>query len=220
MISSTRNDSNLCRFCALKRKASLQMWDRRLMSDGSVLVVPTKGPIVAPWLLLIPQSHVPTAMLLPDDEKESISRLIKKLQYFASISGLNLTIFENGAPYFGADISCGIDHVHIHMVALNFDLAHVLRAKLPEIEKYSVPWSTTTQRPKVPYVFVNNGINQHYFDASSAKSQLIRQVISEAIGKPQEFHYDIYPNERNVIGTIDWFDSVSKSLVTSAGHLS
>ncbi|MGB7415699.1 MAG: hypothetical protein WA902_15950 [Thermosynechococcaceae cyanobacterium] len=221
MISSPQFIDNSCRFCSLTSSTSSELWNEPLISDGSVTVVPTKGAIVSPWLLLIPQSHVPTASLLPINEKRSVSRLICHLRRLASATGQHLIIFENGSPYFGADISCGIDHVHIHIVALSFNLVQKLQTRLPEISGEYAPWSPHTKNLNCPYIYFDDGIRQYYFDASSAPSQFLRQLIAEMAGHPKKFHYDTFPNIENVILTAKWFEKASSAIsIATAGTLS
>jgi ATP adenylyltransferase len=204
-----------CRFCLHRDKVDSAVWDQRLLWDGSVNVLPSKGAIVAPWLLIVPTSHVPSAALLPHHEKKSIARLVEEIRYLAGSNGQELIIFENGSPYFGADISCGIEHVHIHLVALDFSLVNELRIHLHEKNIAPEPWSVLAKPPDTAYIYVDDGKNQVYFDASSTSSQFVRRIIAFASGCEDEFHYDLFPKVENVSATVDWFKLLSLSLAST-----
>lgn len=211
MTDSSKIVNHLCRFCTLRDTLHPPDWDKSLVCDGNVNVIPTKGAIVAPWLLIVPTSHVPSAALLPYQEKLSVGRLIGSIRQMAASAGQKLVIFENGSPYFGADISCGIEHVHIHMVVLDFDLIGELHSHLPKKEEGLEPWSSLANLPNTPYIYVDDGNDQVYFDASNAPSQFVRQLVANALGCADEFHYDLFPHLENAILTAKWFDRVSKA---------
>lgn len=218
MTDSSRIVNHLCRFCMLRDKGHSAVWDKNLICDGHVQVIPSKGAIVAPWLLIVPNSHVPSAALLSYEEKFSVGRLIKSIRHMADSAGQKLVVFENGSPYFGADISCGIEHVHIHMVALNFDLIGELQNHLPKRTGGLEPWSSVASIPNTPYVYVDDGNDQAYFDASSAPSQFVRQLIATALGCADKFHYDLFPHTENTILSAEWFDRVSTASLASCSR--
>lgn len=213
MTALTQINAHSCRFCSLQDGLRSAIWDQVLACDGDVELFPSKGAIVAPWFLIVPRSHVPSAALLSQQEKKSVSRIIRKVQYLAASVGQTLVIFENGSPYFGADVTCGIEHAHIHMVALNFDLVHELQLRLPGKIEAGAPWLPMTTTLDIPYIFVDNGESQSYFDASDAPSQFVRQLIANANGCSNRFHYDLFPYTENVAATVDWFYRLSRNLL-------
>jgi ATP adenylyltransferase len=211
MTDSSQIVNHSCRFCTLRDNVHPTVWDQSLAREGNVNVIPTKGAIVAPWLLIVPTSHVPSAALLPYQEKLSVGRLIGSIRQMAASAGQKLVIFENGSPYFGADISCGIEHVHIHMLVLDFDLVGKLHSHLPRKDEGLEPWSPLATLPNTPYIYVDDGNDQIYFDASNAPSQFVRQLIANASGRADEFHYDLFPHLENATLTAKWFDQASKT---------
>jgi hypothetical protein len=152
MTSQLANLNDTCRFCAMRAVPNQLSWDEVLMTEGTVRVVPSKGSIVWPWLLLIPDSHVPSSALLSFSEKESIARLVEDIRQKALLDGKHLMIFENGSPTFGARVSCGIDHTHIHMVLLDFDLIDILQKELPVLASSPSPWSIYSDVQPKPYI--------------------------------------------------------------------
>jgi diadenosine tetraphosphate (Ap4A) HIT family hydrolase len=214
MTDSSRIVNHLCRFCMLRDKGHSAVWDKSLICDGQIQVIPSKGAIVAPWLLVVPNAHVPSAALLSHEEKLSVSRLIKGIRHRAASAGQNLVVFENGSPYFGADISCGVEHVHIHIVALNFNLIGELQSYLPRKIGGLEPWSSMAPVPNTPYIYVDDGNEQVYFDASTAPSQFVRQLVATAVGRADEFHYDLFPHVENAISTVEWFDRLLQTSLT------
>ncbi len=218
MISKLTNLHSGCRFCTMTRTEERAVWDTVLDSDGTVEVVPSKGAIVSPWLLLIPSSHVPSSAMLSVAEKQSVARLIDDIRRKACIAGKHLVVFENGSPYFGSGVSCGIDHVHIHMVALDFNLARTLQERLPLMPASAPPWSIWSEIPEKPYIYIDDGEEHIYLDASYSVSQYVRSVVAELAGRSGEFHYDLFPDEDNVIHTIDWFNHLSSGLSVLSGR--
>jgi ATP adenylyltransferase len=211
MTSQLANLNNECRFCAMGALPNQVSWDELLMEEGLVRVVPSKGSIVWPWLLLIPDSHVPSAALLSFSEKESVARLVEDIRQKALIDGKHLIIFENGSPTFGSRISCGIDHTHIHMVLLDFDLIEILQKELPVLALSPSPWSIYSDVQPKPYIYVSDGDRSVYFDASNIPSQFVRSIIAKLVGRTNEFDYDMFPEEGNVLKTISWFKRISSN---------
>lgn len=205
MSDSSNMSYDRCRFCSEVIENSASIWNEEIIRDGTVRVLPSKGAIVSPWLLLIPQLHVPSTALLPLSEKYAIARLLKLLRHRASSSGHNLMIFENGSPFFGAKVSCGIDHAHIHVLELKFDLVKLIRSHLPELYCEHAPWALNSYVPATPYIYIDDGISSHYFDASSTESQFVRKLIASEIGCGSEFHYDLFPRINNILSTISCF---------------
>lgn len=186
-----------CRFCPYfsASHTARQPWDEILFQDHQFVVVPTKGALVAPWLLVIPKAHALSTAQLVASERTHLDELVSDLKGRIIGDG-ELFLFEHGAPRPGTTFGCGIDHAHVHLARLPFDL----------VEAIFGDSSTGTWTPSAaPWQMPNGG---GYLAFGSARSwwtstlstpprQFFRSIIARQLGVPEKYDYDENPHVDN-----------------------
>jgi ATP adenylyltransferase len=113
-------------------------------------------------------------------------------------------LFEHGAIELNSNFGCGIDHAHLHIACFPFDLAR-------EISAYNSPlsWNNSiapwkSRRSEAPYLSVQSH-NGGWMESKppDIPKQYFRQVVAKAMGLPNSYDYDLFPNTANVVSCIN-----------------
>jgi hypothetical protein len=119
--------------------------------------------------------------------------------------------FEHGNSTEGGPMGCGVDHAHMHMVPLSFDLIDAavsvddrsiewqvvadvdcFSATIPAQGEYISLWHPKSGRGAIGRV-------------QSPQSQWVRRVIAEKLGRVETWDYRQNPNVANVMTTVSTF---------------
>lgn len=191
-----------CRFCGPDRGAPSEPWDQILAEDSSTFVVPTKGALVSPWVLVVPKAHVLATNQLVGASRDAFAELAAESVRRVGPAALQ---FEHGPAHAGTAIGCGVDHAHLHVMSFDADFASLVFDFAPELKwhRSRAPW----QSPSV------NGSSYFAFSADSEtwwmtidpppRRQFFRQVVASALGCPEMFDYEAYPCESNAAQTAE-----------------
>ena len=191
-----------CRLCHLERNAS--PWNEVLITTDNFLMVPSKGALVLGWLLLVPRIHVLSFAALPQSSKKELGALLPQVVARATELFGRVTVFEHGAVKPGSAFGCGIDHAHVHLVPLKFDLVSETKAQHPHLQwnETVAPWLGEGRTFDLPYVAVGtHGDRCLLSQPASVERQFLRRVIARAVGTPERFDYDSHPCLENVVLT-------------------
>jgi ATP adenylyltransferase len=189
-------------------------WDTVLRSHGGVVTVPTRGPLVEGWLLVIPREHVLSSLALPgsrrdlvyDEAARAAGLLREAYHHDVERGGAFVTTFEHGAARSGTPVGCGVDHVHLHAVVLPFELAaaahqHPLGGGL-RWQAVS-GWRDLEQvvASNTPYVAVAND-EAVWVGTGKIPNQFFRRVIAAELGHPDRFDWKMDPRNDLVDRTL------------------
>jgi ATP adenylyltransferase len=182
------------------------LWDSILCEVSDIGFVPSRGSLLPGWVLAIPREHaLSSAALSPKRRAELHTAVHQVRRELASVFG-RVTLFEHGPSAAQSVVGCGVDHVHIHLVPLSFDLASA--SKEFDTGK-SLSWSTFRSWPDFygsnlaadPYVAVTSG-DRVVVGSGDIKSQFFRRVIASHMGIPTAFDWRSDPGESNVEQTV------------------
>lgn len=198
-------NSPICRFCARNQSAAsiypIDVWDIPLVRSDNFTVMPTKGPLVEGWLLIIPNEHI--LALASTSHADELDELIATLTETLTKSYASPTLFEHGAAVPGSSFGCGIDHAHLHMVPLGFDLENLTRELLPEIVWHdsTAPWKDQASEHR-PYLALREP-NRSWRRSTPADlpRQFFRRVIAKAVQLDAAYDYDTHPRHDLVAQT-------------------
>jgi ATP adenylyltransferase len=201
-------ERSLCRFCAYSSGALGEApWDRTLVESPRFIVVPTKGALVAPWLLVLPRDHV---LSLASLDTPAIAELSDLVSLVAKRLPVPLTMFEHGARATGSSFGCGIDHAHLHVASFDFDFPTAVANFSPQLAwaEGSAPWKRS---PEEAYLtFFAAGVWRTATPLSPPR-QFFRQVIAKALGRGEQYDYDEFPSPENAELTRDLFRTTRRS---------
>jgi diadenosine tetraphosphate (Ap4A) HIT family hydrolase len=183
-----------CRFCS--RARTNEPWDEILAAAASFFAVPTKGALIAPWLLIVPRRHVLSTAELLDSEREEFSAFVGSV---AAKLGKKVLYFEHGPVRPKTPIGCGVDHAHLHVLAFDGDFASSVKALAPALPwvRSAAPWTDDALRGHSYLSFSENGSTWNTCVEPPPVRQFFRQAVALALGCPERFDYEAYPQPEN-----------------------
>ena len=207
---------NACCLCsAAVSDRALHAWNRPLFRSASFVALPSLGSLVEGWLLLVPKHHFISMGALPvhlADEMQNLRDLVSS--QLTSRYG-ELCAFEHGPSRPARSVGCGVDHAHLHLVPLNFDLALAAGPFLPA----DVSWSDA-DRGDCRAAF-ERGRDYLYLEQPLGRgriavhdqfgSQVFRKAIAARLGMPEQFSWREYPQAETVARTIHKFNASPES---------
>ena len=184
--------------------------DIDLTPDSEFALVPTLGSLVVGWVLIIPRIVSISAAKLPDFAlphlHTAVSSAAQKVAHLAN----RVFYFEHGPGTKGANIGCGVDQTHVHVVPLNLDLIGMalddIGLKWFEVSPAN-PWKQLN--PSQPYYLVSDIETAYATYPRCETSQYFRRLIARGLDRPNEWDFRVYPHYENVRRTIRFFHQYS-----------
>lgn len=206
----SRDGSNSCPYCTslFSKGAQTARWNRLIDREcDDVALVPTRGMLVEGWILAIPREHILSSSALSARRRSELWHRADRAVALVASSYGPATVFEHGAVVPGSVVGCGVDHAHIHVVPLSFDLAELARSHplgrdltwTPINDIRSVQDSQTVLSP---YLVIQGPSGLGWRAAGSIPSQFFRRVIADAIGCPSQFDWRADAGMENIDATL------------------
>ena len=165
-----------------------EVWDKPLFESQNFVVLPSIGALVEGWLLLVPKKHFICIGALPDSLADEMQEMKHFLCSALQQSYGQVCAFEHGPSRANLSVGCGVDHAHLHIVPVAFDLASVAKPLLPK----DLLWTYTGMegcriafRRGEDYLYVEQPIGVGRIATHQGfGSQLLRRAIATQIGVP------------------------------------
>jgi diadenosine tetraphosphate (Ap4A) HIT family hydrolase len=145
---------------------SIEKVDTILHETKNFVVTPTVGSLVEGWLLIISKSHFVSGGQLEESYFKELQDLINLVRQRLENLQKQLFVFEHGPCSLLQTTGCGIDHLHFHIVPLDFNL--FVKAK-----EYS-PFSWSTANLLSTKKFFLKGLPYLYLECPSGKNTLLQ----------------------------------------------
>lgn len=196
-----------CRFCARLREVDPEpsaQWTP-VRRGKRLLAVPSIGPLLPGWLLVLPTSHELSFADL-SCEVAVAAELEEIAAWWTDLFG-PLTWFEHGPASEGSPVGCGVDHAHMHLVPLaGLDLLALARSRMPSLRFEpigGVDEINLSRQAGTPYLYLRAESGQSWI-ASSPRipSQFFRQLIAAAQGRPDEFDWKCHSHRATLSHTL------------------
>ena len=216
---------NACFLCSsLGSRDIAETWNQPLLESQNFVVIPSLGALVEGWLLLVPKDHYLCLGALPNElipefqmMKHNVSELLH--QKYGSV-----VIFEHGPARPSAGVGCSVDHAHLHLVPLEFDLARASIGFLPQCATWNSATFLECQQAfeqGQDYLYLEQtwgsgliATHEHF------GSQLFRRAIAAHIGYPDQFAWRENPQFPIVEQTIKAIQAFRGSVQSSTGVVS
>jgi ATP adenylyltransferase len=206
-LSDSRVFASGCRFCAQLREADPEasaQWSP-VRRGEHLLAVPSIGPLLPGWLLVLPTSHELSFADFGCDTTV-MAELEEIAAWWAGLFG-PLTWFEHGPVSVGSPVGCGVDHAHMHLVPLEgLDLLALARSAMPSLRFESIGGADEISRCRqagAPYLYLRSESGQSWLASSrNIPSQFFRQLIAAAQGRPGEFDWKTHPHHETLSCTL------------------
>jgi diadenosine tetraphosphate (Ap4A) HIT family hydrolase len=145
-------------------------------------------------MLVVSTTHYVSAGALPHDVLAELRDTIDAVATAMRHTSRTVAIFEHGPACENTVVGCGIDHCHIHIVPLEFDL-YSEAAQLSN--ETGIRWKpaadiATTKRYHDgghPYLYIEQNGLRRIGTSTNLPSQFFRRVIASQQGRPKEFDW-------------------------------
>jgi diadenosine tetraphosphate (Ap4A) HIT family hydrolase len=212
---------SVCVLCdGLNAAVQRHDWNEPLFATPNFVVIPSLGALVEGWILVVPKRHAIAIGALADP---LVSELQEVKTRVASALGAhyrsNICAFEHGPSQAGCSLGCGVDHAHLHLVPIEFDL----QAAVQPFMAAHTQWRPATMQKDCRAAF-EAGAGYLYFEQPMGSghisvgadfgSQLFRRAIATRIGAASQFSWRDNPQLANVTATIRGAHAWTKNLTT------
>lgn len=213
-----------CPYCSrfLGKEKSSTIWDQRVLETDNFVVVPTRGAIVEGWLLVIPKEHYLSFGAIPHHVRSEALQLLEHTLEITNECWGPATVFEHGPVVPTQPLGCGVDHAHLHVVPLSFDLVGASLEHLPSLGQPEHCSGLSTLQElylhSIPYLYVREPNNQQIvWKNPLVKGQFFRRVIASALGVEDEFDWRKFDHESRIVSTLE---RIERCLTVTSSHLS
>jgi ATP adenylyltransferase len=199
-----------CCLCSnLASDLTRQSWDRPVFESRNFVAIPSLGSLVEGWLLLVPKEHFISMGALPDRLFPEMEEMKRTVSAHVSNEYGQVTVFEHGPVSGNRKVGCSVDHAHLHIVPLGFDLAAAARPFMPHDAEWSAASLNECRKAYQSgrdYLYFEQPLGTGWISAHrNFGSQVFRKAIASQIGRPDEFNWRQHPELAIVARTIDVF---------------
>lgn len=196
-VAPSRPDG--CAMCsALSGAESSAPWNVPVLESENFVVIPSLGPIVEGWLLVVPKQHVLSMAVLEDQSMPELSTIKSQVSNLLESLYGPVTFFEHGPSSKQKSTGCSVDHAHLHAVSNIHNLAahaeQILRP-LVGFQQGTLADCSEAVSSGLDYLHIEaRDTGSVYLTAESFPSQVLRQAIAQANGTPDGYDWRTFPN--------------------------
>jgi diadenosine tetraphosphate (Ap4A) HIT family hydrolase len=200
-----------CAFCAefendgLSIFASMmgeQLSSRVVYEDEYFVVMPPLGEFIEGGLLLLTREHILSFAHLRPELFAPLERLLKAICLAVGARwGVSPLVFEHGPALEWSKGVCCVEHAHFNIFPARVELHPHLSSRIHR-RLGSVSELARLARAPHGYLFVqeNHGA-QRVYDGREVPTQLVRRLITSALGMPERWHWRDYPGKQELLAT-------------------
>jgi inosine/xanthosine triphosphate pyrophosphatase family protein len=181
-----------------------RLHSRVLYEDEHFVVMPPLGEFMEGGLLLLSRKHILSFAHLPTALFEHLERLMQAIGHLLlRCYGVPPLFFEHGpAPEWSKGVCC-VDHAHLNIfpaaVRLHPHLAERMNFPLTDLADLA-----RLQRSEFGYLFIQeNDGSRRVYDGQLVPTQLVRRIITSAIGCPERWHWRDFPGGDQLVATFN-----------------
>lgn len=209
-----------CPYCSslFSTDSEAAIWNVRILPDSQrIAVVPTRGMLVPGWLLVIPEEHDLSVRALNSLRRDQVWTRVAEVEELIGRAFGPPAVFEHGAAQARSVVGCGVDHAHVHIVPLGFDLLEVAKRhpmgrelRWRELRRID-DWF---ERPsEEPYLYLRSSHVGSWVATGAIPSQFFRRVIADEIGAPEIFDWRNDAGADHIVRTRDRLDTLVAAAV-------
>lgn len=206
----------MCCLCSnLASGAARPSWDSPVFESRNFVAVPSLGSLVEGWLLLVPREHFLALGALPGRLVAEMEDMKAKISAHVRNEYGEICLFEHGPARVSRKVGCTVDHAHLHIVPLTFDIADAARPFMPHDSVWSTAsWSDCREAHLAgqDYLYFEQPLGSGRISThTDFGSQVFRKAIASQIGRPDDFNWREFPELDTVARTINVFSYASYS---------
>jgi len=185
--------THTCKFCSVFDSSEAPC-DRPILRTPNFIVAPSVGALVPGWMLVVSTKHYISAGALPHELLAELRGTINTVAAAMRQTSRTAAIFEHGPARENTVVGCGIDHCHVHVVPLEFDLYSAAGQLSKETGISWEPAADITSTKAYhegghPYLYIQQNDVGKIGTSSNPPSQFFRRVIASRQGRPEEFDW-------------------------------
>lgn len=185
--------SNHCRFCDIMQgNKKFGLADEPINYNNGYFILPTIGPMVEGWSLIIPKEHG-YSMKTHYNNKSFINYTDNVIRALREKYQSQIIVFEHGATSYGSLTACGTNHAHLHILPFPKSLLSLMQVnrtwqscKISDID------TIVGNNEYLLYSEIKNSTTDSTFFVSivsEPESQYFRKLISQQLGVPEAYDY-------------------------------
>lgn len=182
-------------------------FDEDLARYADAAVIPTRGALVAGWLLVVPRTPCLSVAELGQLNRVRLLAIADEASARMSAQVGASVMFEHGPGRVGTAAGCGVDQAHLHVVGGAPYLLEKLMEQVGEVEwseaDHADPWATVPSGSD--YLMIRNRDRAVRAVVEDPKSQRLRRALAETLGREHEWDYRSHPNALNAQRTKEMF---------------
>jgi len=208
-----------CQLCA--RDIS-KPWNAPLLESPNFVVLPSLGALVEGWLLIVPKRHFVAFGELPDSLiAELLDLKVATSEIISRVYG-TVCAFEHGPSKAGCSVGCGVDHAHMHLVPLQFDLAAAAAPHIPGKSRWfkaNLADCRRTFLERYDYLYLEQPLGRgRIFSADRLGSQVFRRAIADRLGIPEQYNWRSHPQLPTIEKTIQAIRTEAQNHLSASVH--
>lgn len=183
-------------------------WDRVLAASRSFVSFPSLGALVPGWLLVVPRRRMINLRAATAPEQLELLAFMSSLASRLRVFPGDLYCFEHGSELIGGPVGCGVDQAHLHIVPLEFDLIDAALSADDAAVSWTEPkvadsfWSTLPAQGEYVSIWRPSDLKGVSGIMSQPRSQWVRRLIAEKVGKGAAWNYKSHPDVQNLLHTV------------------
>jgi len=183
------------------------VFDEDLARYAEAAVIPTRGALVAEWLLVVPRTPCLSVAELDIPGRARLLAITEDVLTRVSAQAGSSVTFEHGPGRRGTATGCGVDQAHLHVVWGAPNLLDRLVGRVDDAGWSAVdhadPWSAVP--PSSDYLMVRDHERAVRALVGSPTSQRLRRALADALGRGHEWDYRLHPNAWTACRTKEMF---------------
>ena len=212
-----------CNLCLGNPTGVVRPWNEPLFESRNFVALPSLGALVEGWLLLVPKRHFISLGALPDSMLDEMQAFKQFLCSVLTACYGTVSAFEHGPSAATRAVGCGVDHAHLHLVPIPFDLSVATKPLLAT----EITWKhadmedcKAAYQRQDDYLYLEQPISSGRLAVHERfGSQIFRRAIASQLGVPDEYNWHEYDQLPIVMATIQtvrsWREDIVPTLATS-----
>jgi ATP adenylyltransferase len=155
------------------------------------------GALTVGHTLLCPARHVRSVAALPQPVADLVLKHVSDLAILlGDVTGEGVHVFEHGSAREGTRVACSVEHAHVHLLPADADINSALNAMGAW---HPLQWSGSSLnalsagREYLLYRDPNGLARLWVTEGEAIPSQLMRQLIANALGRGAEWNWREHP---------------------------
>lgn len=211
-MSTMRPDraSGYCPFCeaAELSRHDVAWFNKPIYETPNFTVLPSLGAMVKGWLLVSPKQHVLNSSLISRELRSEFRDLLAYTREHVVRAFGSVAVFEHGASAEGSLTGCGLDHAHVHCVALPFSLQEAVEGDSANLRWSRCSGIDSLISIQMDYLAIEEQSAGTWICFPKIPiSQFFRRIIAAKLGIVDRFNYQTDLFIPNVVDTKRRFEA-------------